>query len=196
MDARAMPTRWRHRWALRRAGATARPVRLARTIGIPLRYFVAKMYHGPFLVVAIAWIRSSRGAASSGSPGSSSPPTRAWFPPTTSSSSIRSDAPIRRRAIGASSIRRCARVGGSRRGRRRLHRRRPSTLKQWIAGVPDGEPIAVAFSGGIDSTAVLLLRRHACAGARSDPDRIRAFTLDFGGGEDAAQAERAVASSV
>src|SRR5215211_9349592 len=29
-----------------------RTVRLARTIGIPLRYFVAKMNHGPFLVVA------------------------------------------------------------------------------------------------------------------------------------------------
>src|SRR5579871_4316617 len=27
-------------------------VRMARTIGIPLRYFVAKMFHGPFLVVA------------------------------------------------------------------------------------------------------------------------------------------------
>src|SRR5437879_9888919 len=27
-------------------------VRLARTIGLPLRYFVAKMFHGPFLVVA------------------------------------------------------------------------------------------------------------------------------------------------
>ena len=27
-------------------------VRLARTIGVPLRYFVAKMYHGPFLVVS------------------------------------------------------------------------------------------------------------------------------------------------
>src|SRR5262245_17227905 len=27
-------------------------VRLARTIGLPLRYFVAKRYHGPFLVVA------------------------------------------------------------------------------------------------------------------------------------------------
>src|SRR5258708_5639747 len=27
-------------------------VRLARTIGIPLRYFVAKMFHGPFLIVA------------------------------------------------------------------------------------------------------------------------------------------------
>src|SRR5678809_1515471 len=41
-------------------------VRLARTIGIPLRYFVAKMYHGPFLVVAermdqiFAWCREQR----------------------------------------------------------------------------------------------------------------------------------------
>ena len=41
-------------------------VRLARTIGMPLRYFVAKMYHGPFLVVAermdqiFAWCREQR----------------------------------------------------------------------------------------------------------------------------------------
>ena len=41
-------------------------VRLARTIGIPLRYFVAKMYHGPFLVVAdrmdriFAWCQEQR----------------------------------------------------------------------------------------------------------------------------------------
>src|SRR4029450_8406298 len=41
-------------------------VRLAPTIGIPLRYFVAKMYHGPFLVVAermdqiFAWCREER----------------------------------------------------------------------------------------------------------------------------------------
>src|SRR5688572_32754482 len=33
-------------------GRDGRTVRLARTIGVPLRYFVAKMYHGPFLVVA------------------------------------------------------------------------------------------------------------------------------------------------
>ena len=32
-------------------GRDGRTVRLARTIGIPLRYFVAKMYHGPFLVL-------------------------------------------------------------------------------------------------------------------------------------------------
>ena len=38
-----------HFAAVAREGKT---VRLARTLGLPLRYFVAKMYHGPFLVVA------------------------------------------------------------------------------------------------------------------------------------------------
>src|SRR5690242_4725125 len=38
-----------HFAAIARDGRT---VRLARTVGIPLRYFVAKMYHGPFLVVS------------------------------------------------------------------------------------------------------------------------------------------------
>ena len=52
-----------HFAAVARDGKT---VRLARTIGLPLRYFVAKMYHGPFLVVAdridalYAWCRSQR----------------------------------------------------------------------------------------------------------------------------------------
>ena len=34
------------------AARDGQTVRLARTIGHPLRYFVAKRYHGPFLVVA------------------------------------------------------------------------------------------------------------------------------------------------
>jgi len=47
-------------------GRDGRTVRLARTIGIPLRFFVAKMYHGPFLVVAdridriFDWCQSQR----------------------------------------------------------------------------------------------------------------------------------------
>ena len=47
-------------------GRDGKTVRLARTIGIPLRYFVAKMYHGPFLVVAdrmdriFAWCQEQR----------------------------------------------------------------------------------------------------------------------------------------
>src|SRR5690349_15107343 len=43
-----------------------RTVRLARTIALPLRYFVAKMNHGPFLVVSdridriFAWCETQR----------------------------------------------------------------------------------------------------------------------------------------
>jgi len=66
-------------------------------------------------------------------------------------------------------------------------------VTRWLAGVPVGEPVAVAFSGGVDSTAVLLLARHAMATLGRDPGLVRAFTLDLGGGEDAAQAARAVA---
>jgi asparagine synthase (glutamine-hydrolysing) len=50
----------------------------------------------------------------------------------------------------------------------------------------------VAFSGGVDSTAVLLLARKALADLGRNPDLIRAFSLDLGGGQDAAQAARTV----
>ena len=62
-DANALRSTDGHFAVTARDGKT---VRLARTIGIPLRYFVAKMYHGPFLVVAqrmdqiFAWCRDER----------------------------------------------------------------------------------------------------------------------------------------
>src|SRR5262245_32950629 len=62
-DAEALAQTDGHFAAVGRDGKT---VRLARTIGIPLRYFVAKMYHGPFLVVGdrmdqiFAWCQAQR----------------------------------------------------------------------------------------------------------------------------------------
>src|SRR5512139_2363490 len=62
-DAAALGATDGHFAAVARDGKT---VRLARTIGLPLRYFVAKMYHGPFLVVAdridtlFEWCQSQR----------------------------------------------------------------------------------------------------------------------------------------
>src|SRR5262245_23517234 len=62
-DAPALACSDGHFAATARDGKT---VRLARTIGIPLRYFVAKMYHGPFLVVGtrmdeiFIWCREQR----------------------------------------------------------------------------------------------------------------------------------------
>jgi asparagine synthase (glutamine-hydrolysing) len=66
------------------------------------------------------------------------------------------------------------------------------SVKRWVAGVPADRPIAVAFSGGIDSTAILLLARRASADLGRSPEQVRAFTLDLGGGRDAEQAEHAV----
>jgi asparagine synthase (glutamine-hydrolysing) len=65
-------------------------------------------------------------------------------------------------------------------------------LKNWIATVPVDEPIALAFSGGVDSTSVFLLARKALEELGSNPDRLRAFTLDLGEGRDAKQAAEVI----
>ena len=174
-------------------GQDGRTVRLARTIGIPLRYFVAKMYHGPFLVVSdrmdriFDWCQAQRigwqfdpaytrmvpahyivELDQVGCP-DPAPRYHRFFNPAV--------------ADGSSDLREAgARYIATAYG----------VVKRWLAAVPDGESVAVAFSGGIDSTAVLLMARRASIELGRNPDLIRAFTLDFGRGEDAAQAERAV----
>ena len=173
-------------------GRDGRTMRLARTLGIPLRYFVAKMYHGPFLVVAdrmdriFEWCREQRIAwqfepaytrmvpahyivelDQVGCP-DPAPRYHRFFDPAVGAG------PADTREAGIAYVSAASRA-----------------LRGWLAHVPETQPVAVAFSGGIDSTAVWLLARHACEGLGRDPNQIRAFTLDFGGGEDAAQAERA-----
>jgi asparagine synthase (glutamine-hydrolysing) len=168
-------------------------VRLARTIGIPLRYFVAKMYHGPFLVVAermdqiFAWCREQRIAwqfdpaytrmapahyivelDQVGCP-DPSPRYHRFFDP----------------AVGLGP------ADPSEAGARYIAAAYESVLG-WMRTVPIDEPVAVAFSGGVDSTSVLLMAVQANQALGGRADRIRAFTLDMGGGPDAAQAEQVV----
>jgi len=166
-------------------------VRLARTIGIPLRYFVAKMYHGPFLVVAermdqiFAWCREQRIAwqfdpaytrmvpahfvvelDQVGCP-DPSPRYHRFFDPAV--------------GLGSSDLNEA--------GARYIAAAYESVLG-WLRTVPIDAPVAVAFSGGVDSTSVLLMAVHANQALGGRADRIRAFTLDLGGGRDAAQAEQ------
>jgi asparagine synthase (glutamine-hydrolysing) len=165
-------------------------VRLARTIGVPLRYFVAKMYHGPFLVVAdridriFDWCQSQRigwqfepaytrmipahylvELDQVGCP-DPMPRYRRFFEPAIATGAADVD------VMGAAYVSAAC-----------------DALKGWMAAVPAGEPIGVAFSGGVDSTSVWLLARHAASALGRNPDDVRAFTLDLGGGADAAQAE-------
>jgi asparagine synthase (glutamine-hydrolysing) len=179
-----------HFAAVAREGQT---VRLSRTIGLPLRYFVAKMFHGPFLVVAdridtlYEWCRAQKigwqfdpmytrmvpahyviEIDQIGCP-DPAPRYHRFFDPPVATGSADID------ETGARYLSAAYRA-----------------VQGWIRTVPAGEAIALAFSGGIDSTSVLLLARKALADMGDDPNRVRAFTLDLGGGQDAAQAESVV----
>ena len=168
-----------------------RTVRLSRTIGLPLRYFVAKMYHGPFLVVAdrmdriFDWCQEQRigwqfdpaytrmvpahylvEVDQVGCP-DPVPRYHRFFEPSVATGSEDIE------ETGAAYVRAAYEV-----------------LRSWLAALPADAPVAVAFSGGIDSTAVLLLARKALEDLGGSPARLRAFTLDLGEGRDAAQAER------
>ncbi len=176
-----------HFGAVARDGQT---VRLARTLGQPLRYFIAKMFHGPFLVAAdrmetlYDWCCSQKigwqfdplytrmvpahyllEIDQIGCPDPNPRYHRFFNPPI-------AQGPADIAALGADYVRAAY-----------------DATRHWISTVPEGEPIAVLFSGGVDSSSVFLLARQALKDLGRNPDAARAFTLDLGGGADARQAE-------
>jgi asparagine synthase (glutamine-hydrolysing) len=170
-------------------------VRLARTIGLPLRFFVAKMFHGPFLVVSdrvdtiFEWCLSEN-------IGWQFDPLYTRMVPAHHLVEIEQlgcpdPNPVYHRFFEPEIARGPADVAelGAHYARATL-----AALKTWLSAIPAGARIALAFSGGIDSTAVLLLARRALEDLGRDPARLFAYTLDLGGGADAAQAERTVSA--
>jgi asparagine synthase (glutamine-hydrolysing) len=61
-------------------------------------------------------------------------------------------------------------------------------LRKWLVHCPEGAPIGVAFSGGIDSGAVFLVTYHVMGQLGMNPGQLKAFTLNFGNGPDFQQA--------
>lgn len=179
-----------HFAALARDGQT---VRMARTLGIPLRYFVAKMFHGPFLIASdridslFAWCQEQKigwqfdpmytrmvpahylvEIDQIGCP-DPAPRYRRFFTPPIAQGTTDMD------AAGAAYVRAAY-----------------EAVRVWLASLPADAPVALAFSGGIDSTSVFILARHALQELGRDPNLLRAFTLDLGGGKDAEQAAQVV----
>ncbi|OJW20878.1 MAG: asparagine synthase [Planctomycetales bacterium 71-10] len=177
-----------HFAAVAREGCT---VRLARTIGLPLRYFVAKRYHGPYLVISdridrlydyccslkIGWqfdplytrMIPAHYLVEIDQVGCPDPNPRyhRFFDPEVA------QGPREIEAAGDAYVRAAY-----------------ESARDWIARVPDGERIAILFSGGVDSGSTFLIARKALADLGRDPNLARAYTLDLGGGQDAAQAGR------
>jgi asparagine synthase (glutamine-hydrolysing) len=170
-------------------------VRMARSIGRPMRYFLAKRAEGPCLVVAerIDEIHRFLGSenladqfhssytrmvpahyvvelALLGCPDPNPTNTR-FFTPERNRLGTDLDE-IGRAYIGALS----------------------AALDRWLDRIESREPLGVLFSGGIDSGAVLLVLYHRLLARGESPARLKAFTLAVdGGGDDLVQAQQFLA---
>ena len=154
-------------------------VRMARSIGRPMRYFLAKRAEGPCLIIAerideiAAWLRAEgygdqfhpsytrmvpahhlTEIALLGCPDPSPTLTR-FFAPQRNRLSTNLD------EIGAAYIGVLA-----------------AECDKWLDGIERHEPLGVLFSGGIDSGALFLVLHHLLLRRGESPARLKAFTLN------------------
>jgi len=167
-------------------------VRMARSIGRPLRYFLAKQTAGPCLVVAERIDQLYEFLKSEGFDNQFHPSYTRMVPahhlleialvgcPDPNPTYTRFFSPQRNRLstnldeIGAAYIGTLA-----------------DECRRWLDGIDSSEPIGVLFSGGIDSGAVLLVLVHLLLDRGESPARLKAFTLTVDGrSADAEQAAR------
>jgi asparagine synthase (glutamine-hydrolysing) len=172
------------------AAVSGRTVRLARSIGRSMRYFLAKKVDGPCLFIAETMEELRKALADEGLEdqfhptysrtvpahylvqielvGCPDPNPRydRFFTPT------RNSLPSDVEQIGERYIRSLTRA-----------------IDQWLDVIPKRDAIGVLFSGGIDSGAVLLTLYHQLLARGESPSRLKAFTLQVEeGSEDANQA--------
>ena len=167
-------------------------VRMARSIGRPMRYFLAKQVAGPCLVVAerideIAAFLEEEGLTGQLHPSYTrmvpahhilelalvgcpdpNPTCTRFFAPERNSLPADLDS-ISEAYISALTL----------------------ECQKWLDQIGPDEPIGVLFSGGIDSGSVLLVLYHLILKRGQSPSRLKAFTLSIdGSGEDEAQARK------
>jgi len=164
-------------------------VYMARSIGRPMRYFLAKQTSGPLLIVAerideIYNYLKDKGLHEQFHPSYTrmvpahhvtklqllgcpdpSPEYKRYFDPQQNTMDSDLDV-IGEKYIGALA----------------------HECQQWLQTIPEKEPIGVLFSGGIDSGSVFLVLYHLMLEMGMSPQRLKAFTLSVDDGPDARQA--------
>jgi asparagine synthase (glutamine-hydrolysing) len=167
-------------------------VRLARSIGRPLRYFIAKRHEGPSLVAADRIDTIYRYLQEEGLAGQFHPSYTRMAPahyiteislvgcPDPNPTYQRFFTP-RRNALGTDP----GEIG-------LLYLQTlAQEIARWLRALPADSPVGVCFSGGIDSGSVFLVTYHTMLKLGMNPARLKAFTLAVdGGGDDLAQARR------
>ncbi len=157
-------------------------VRMARTLGRPMRYFLAKQAAGPCLIVAERIDEIKQQLVEMGLADQFHPSYTRMVPahhllelrligcPDPQPTCTRFVAPQRNRlpadinSIGQAYIGAVAHV-----------------CQAWLDQLDEQEPIGVLFSGGVDSGALFLILHHLILQRGQSPARLKAFTLSVGG---------------
>ncbi len=156
-------------------------IRMARSIGRPMRYFLAKRAEGPALIVAERMDEIAQQLGREGLADQFHPSYTRMVPahhvlelqlvgcPDPNPTLTRFFAPERNRlpadidSIGAAYIGKLAEV-----------------CDRWLATMNPDEPIGVLFSGGVDSGSLLVLIDYLLRRRGQSPARLKAFTLVTG----------------
>jgi asparagine synthase (glutamine-hydrolysing) len=164
-------------------------VRLARSLGRPMRYFLAKRTEGPCLVIA-EQMREIRDFLEEEGLGDQFHPSYTRMVPAHHIVEIelvgcpdpnptytRFFAPEQNALPPDLDVIGEAYIGAL-----------ANACQQWLDQIDDDEPIGVLFSGGIDSGSVFLMLYHLLLERGQSPARLKAFTLSVEGGSDVEQA--------
>ncbi|HSG71225.1 MAG TPA: asparagine synthase-related protein [Planctomycetaceae bacterium] len=165
-------------------------IRMARSLGRPMRFFLAKRHDGPCLIVAER-IDEIRNCLEQEGLGDQFHPSYTRMVPAHHVTELRligcpDPNPVYRRFFDP--VRNQLPTDLDEIGQRYLGML-AEECNHWLDSIPETEPIGVLFSGGIDSGAVFLVLHHLLLARGEAPARLKAFTLSVdGSGRDSAQA--------
>ncbi len=173
-------------------GRRGQTVRLARSLSLPMRYFIVKQADGPALVIADRIDAIRDWLAERGMLGQFHPSYTRMVPAHYITQieliGCPDPNPTYQRFFAPRPDRWPADIDDI--GRHYMGALRDA-IASWLTLLPESEPVGVCFSGGIDSGAVFLVTYHVMLELGMNPARLKAFTLAVdGGGEDLAQARQ------